>query len=925
MVGKQREVPWCAVALVVLALISHTMVLMGNLDTANSFAAIGKATGGWSDVGLGVSHSMVHELEHLLGEVNAMLTSSLSEVIEMEQMMDFVLGASGNTTQMAVKMLATGDVKAVQAEFPHNTLVVSDIEIVPLTVAAGNSSITNTANLNSQVPAIKGLVKGEVKQLVAKLAKKIESFWKEIRPALVQVGKWLHSMGEKMQGFIEQFSQTIDKAQKIFDQVMSKLAKKANTDDELLYHTFAIFDVHHKGKISADDVEEVSSLFGVTALSGDKGKELHDKYDQDKDGELDKHEYALFVQDKSIPGAMPYVLRTFSKRLSQITGQMKGAKKRDEVAETIVDYFQLMVAKNRTKTKWVSNALTNGSLPVEFSADVFYQLVLQDRSPDKLTQLPVGQTIIGYMVQLDADYVHKVVKEVADPVFWHKQGFDKKLQAPTVKTLKAWVNHAHTAAKKAETKSGNNTDDGKKSLLQDSSEEQLKRFESLIAELDGLTDEVLEDRMRRHQQKLREERIQVHEQVFYSDATKVLFRHLLGNVGLKGHVEDADIDRVTKGGVPAKPETLRFADFLVNNATHTSEMFQKYAFDNAKTSSNPIDSFANQIQAFIKKVSQFLDLLMSMTTERGIHSLHTMVDNFIHEAANDVDKVVNNLIDQMLLSDGTVIEAGQISALQLSSKDDVQLSGVFTAIDDLFGTLKSVLPTVIEDIKFAKKEVSSVASTLKSIFSTFKEKGDPIFENVANLYASMWTTYYILFFVLSLLLLFYAFWAYGWFTSDDGSPSQNGCIRCLQDTQDSCMCFWTCILISEVVILIMFVVSIVFCVIAGVKAFVAFGCDQIYVLNDDAICTDILTGIRDWMETFWTDMPSKINDACEERTLTACKVIAADVMSSAMKTVGGSFLAAVFSFQLLFLSAKLHEKVRYIDAFVDMEEKSSTS
>ena len=32
--------------------------------------------------------------------------------------------------------------------------------------------------------------------------------------------------------------------------------------------------------------------------------------------------------------------------------------------------------------------------------------------------------------------------------------------------------------------------------------------------------------------------------VFYSDATKVLFRHLLGNVGLKGHVEDADIVRV---------------------------------------------------------------------------------------------------------------------------------------------------------------------------------------------------------------------------------------------------------------------------------------------------------------------------------------------------------------------------------------------
>jgi hypothetical protein len=317
-----------------------------------------------------------------------------------------------------------------------------------------------------------------------------------------------------------------------------------------------------------------------------------------------------------------------------------------------------------------------------------------------------------------------------------------------------------------------------------------------------------------------------------------------------------------------------------------------------------------------------LDLMMSFTTERGIHKIHEAVDNFIEEAEKDVDKVVNNLIDQMLLADGTVVDAGKISSLQLGSKNDLELQGVFTVINDIFSTIKSILPTVIDDIKFAKKEVSAVASTLKSVFGVFKEKGDPIFENVASMYGTMWTIYYMLFFILTLLILFYAFWAYGWFSRPEGETappkSDNACIRCcqtciehLQEAEESHLCLWGCILVSELVILIMFVVSLVFTIIAGIKAFVAFGCDQIYVLGDDTVCTNILLGLRGWMETFWTDMPSNVHDACEVRSLVACKAISADMMSSAMKTVGGSFLAAVFSMQLLFLSAKLHEKNRY--------------
>lgn len=913
---RKRDIPCCAILLVVGAIVCHTFVLMGNLDTAATFEAMGKSTGGWSDVGLGMSESMIDEVEHLMSETNHMLVKALGQITEIQTMMSFVIGASGNTTQMAVNIIATGDIKAV-LEFPHNTLDLTGVEMVPLKSGqAGNTSNLMSTQI-ANVEPIHGAVQGEVSKLIKKLTVKIDEFWKMIRPALVQIGKWLNSMGHKMLGFIEQFSQTLDKAQKIFDQVMKELASPSDIKDKLVYNTFNIFDIHHKGNISVGDIKEVASLFGVTALAGSKGKELHKKYDEDKDGELNKDEYSSLMGDSSIPGAMPYVLRTFSKKLAQVAGKLKGAKKRDEVAESVVEYFQLMVAKNLTKTKWVADALTNGSLPVEFSADVFYQLSQQDSAPDKLTDLPVGEIIVGFMTKANAKHVHKTIKKLSDPAYWKKQGFDSKLQHTTVKTIKKWVKHS---------KKKSDSEDA--SLLEASHDDQSDDYNALLLEVDGLTDEVMTKRIRKHRQQVHEQRIKEHEHIFYADATKALHRNLLGDVSLKDKVGDPDIDRVTKGGVPAANETLKFAEWLVSNATATAHRFQKYAFDYAKTSSNPIDNFANQIQAFTKKVEQFLQLMLSYTTERGIHKLHKLVHSFIDQAENQINQVVHKLIGQMLDAKGVkAVEEGHISTLSLGSTAEV--GSIFTAIDDVLNTLTSILPTVIDDIKFAKKEVSSVASTLKSTFGVFKKKGSGVFDEVASLYRTVWILYYVMFFILTLLILFYAFWAYDWFKEDEDKedadapaqpdpPQQNfcmrccmGCLDCLRDSQDTDLCFWSCILISELVILIMFIVSVVFCILAGIKFFVNAGCSQIYVLGDEPVCTSILVGIQDWMSTFWTTMPSNIHDACDDRTLTTCKAISDSLTASAIQTVGGSFAAAAFSFQLLFLSAKLHERARY--------------
>merc|ERR1719487_1349080 len=466
-----------------------------------------------------------------------------------------------------------------------------------------------------------------------------------------------------------------------------------------------------------------------------------------------------------------------------------------------------------------------------------------------------------------------------------------------------------------------------------------------MKEMAELTDAEMGRRISEFHRELRHEHLRQQDMIFHSAATRVLFRHLLGDVTGKQSKPSADVLAVTKGGKMALPVTLKWKVLLVDNATQTSQMFQKFSFDYAKTSSNPIDNFANQVQAFIKKVEQFLDLMLDYTTPKGIHNIHMKIDAFIKGAADEVEDIVDRVIDAgytaMTDEQGNVKEA--ISALSRGSSKELNIirnrgpndaeaaagkavaktmvMAVFHVIKDLLDMMKSFLPTVINDIKFAKKEVSAVASTLKSIFAIFKDKGMALFNEIASIYASIWTMYYLIFVFLTSLILFYAFWAYDWFKPDEHTvrqPSDNMAVEvcmtvldCMRDCSDTALCFWSCILVSEVVILIMFTVSILFCIIAGIKAFIAFGCAQIYVLGDNHVCTNIMVGLGSWMETFWKDMPSSIEDACEADTLVACEAITNGLMTSAKQTVVGSFIAAIFSFQMLFLVAKLHERQRY--------------
>merc|ERR1719487_33671 len=298
-----------------------------------------------------------------------------------------------------------------------------------------------------------------------------------------------------------------------------------------------------------------------------------------------------------------------------------------------------------------------------------------------------------------------------------------------------------------------------------------------MKEMAELTDAEMGRRISEFHRELRHEHLRQQDMIFHSAATRVLFRHLLGDVTGKQSKPSADVLAVTKGGKMALPVTLKWKVLLVDNATQTSQMFQKFAFDYAKTSSNPIDNFANQIQAFIKKVEQFLDLMMDYTTPKGIHNIHLKIEDFLKRAEDDVQSVVDRILNTVMDDEGNLAEPGAVSALAVgSSKEHGIVMTIFHTVKDLLDMMKSFLPTVITDIKFAKKEVSAVASTLKSIFAIFKDKGEALFNEIASLWSTLWIMYYIMFLILTSLILFYAFWAYDWFKPDEHTvrqPSDN--------------------------------------------------------------------------------------------------------------------------------------------------------
>lgn len=788
--------------------------------------------------------------------------------------------------------------------------------------------------------AIQGMLREEVTKVVESLKAAVAELLKIMKPPLLQIGKWLKSMGSKVDGMLTEFGTVVDKVQKMIDQVMSKVAAGDNAENQakLLYNVFAIFDSHNDGKITMKEFTDVATLYGLTAVEGLKGDALFQKYNTNKDGILTKDDFSRLVADPDVPQLRTVVLRTFAKRLAVIAGNLGAARKRDEVAHVVAKYLQLMASKNETKVYWISERLTNKSLPDAFVADVLVELAEGKNDPAVFTIIDTGAYVVKHMMALGPAAIGatmEVFAKIKDPMWWAGSGKSPSHQAGIVQLITGWLETANRPAV-LQTLANDRSFKASVSLLDDDAEEDGRKVE-----LSELVAQDVERRRIKYAQLLRAREAKRAEDFYASETTCSLSQSLLGTLSGAGQkTKDEDVTRVLETGKMAAPETLQFAHFLAENASHTSHMFNEQCFKHQGTSSNTVDSFATQIVAGIKKIQNFLHLMQQYSTPTGIANLENNIQMFLDHALDEVLHKVGLVLQAQVAMDST--------DLRLVS-DPPLIEGVFKFIVQITQDLKSALPTVIGDMKFARREVSAVAKTLFTIFGSLHQNGPPIFQKISSLYKTLWIVYFVVFALLTLSLLLYGFWAAGYMggpekkIDDEDVPPPVGfmekcscccraCCHCFSSSmytmQETTLCFWSCILLAEVVVLLMFIVGIVLCLLAGIKLFLKFGCAEVYMLNDAHVCTGMLHTIWTWLHSFWAFMPGVLKDACSHQQLMACKLIVNDIMLNAILTSGGSMLAAACTGQLIFESARLHEtawwtmRMRALDNDDDFAEKS---
>lgn len=1011
-----KEVPWCTVFLCTGALLFHTMVLLGNYQTATGIENLGKSVDGWSEVGLATGKALSTDLDPLLSNVTFQLTDAVEETIQAQEMIDTMLSLFAMTSSGA-----------------QNGLLLN---------RAGGDPTQAVMGALEQLPHFQNSLQ------------QLQVMFETIKPALMQVAVFVETFSDKVQTTVEAFGTTIDRVQKIFDQAMAQVSGISGEGaDQMEHDTFNLFDIDGSGKIGLEDLHNVATLYAIYAVDGDHGRELIEHYDVDGDGEIDEEEFPNMVEDSSVTGIMAVVLREYAKRLSKVAGNVGAARMRSEVSQNVVSYFQLVCSKNLTKVGWVSDMLTNGSLPMNFTADVMAELALMKDDPNLLTIVDVGQIVVGMMMQLNSDYTLQALELMSDPEYWESEGYDVDDLPSAVEAVTDW------------TTTGPDFVSSLEGVMETLKEESVAKGEKLpvvaltdmVTAMPAAAKKLSQARVSNHRKKRLRKRHQKRLKMFGKQEQQVFLVHLLhGVAATDGGAPDLALQALA-AGVPARPETLEFAQWLKNNATTNSDLFVEQSFAYTGQSSSALDAFNTQIQGMVKKLSGLIDILKRYATPAAVDKLEVMVNEFASNGMTDVFSIVTKSITgnlggtpQLLLqtdarmhsnasakafanstdSPREVFDVRQASAFiagtpsypsymghhgrykavsahkssfhssndsssssssssrrrssdsrrrssswshssssssqssdssnSNSTSDHVMLStlratsdqipidaisGVWDQVSTFLREVETVMPQAIDTLKFARKEVSSVAETLNSLFGSLKDKGPPIFQDAAKLYRLAWTLYFFFVVPLTLGILFYGFWASGYFggprpfketTTEHYEEPQGVCARLcavctcctscctrVRQLHDWHMCFWSIICLWQVIVLVMFVISLVFAILAGVQIFVAKGCAAIYILGDLKICTETLGVMSAFMSTFILgDGGTPLSMTCRHYSLMTCDVIQSHLVKAAAYTVVGSFVATFFSFQMVFDTAMLHERVRFRRLMFEvMEEK----
>jgi len=1007
---SRREVPWCALFLVLGSLACHTCVLVGNLKTAAAMNDLGSSTAGWSRVGTGLSRALDVELDAIMVQVTERFVDSLQQVTWVQKLMDKVVSLIGNTTDQAIQEGAQ-----------------------TLLLQTGNT----TDALQNLGPLVLQQVKRVLRQAMQKLHEAMDRLLVKIKPALNQVGDWMIKFGSKIQASIESFTSSLDKVQKVFDDMMSQLNGNGDNEDQMMHETFTLFDASGTNFVTQQDLLDVANLYSIQALQGSKAEELLTTYDNDGDGQLNRDEMKLFVGDASIPNVMSVVLRAYARKLSEVAGNIGAARMRDEVAQQVVRYLQLASAKNRTKVGWVCDALGNSSLPLDFTSAVYAQLCLMDGDPNTLTTADVGSLVIGTIYELHSERALEAIDRMSNATYWTTNGFNPADHSRCVRRVSEWIAESRSAGPSLPGQNSSGAGgshvaasvsaDGTATLTEDVA------MLSVATDSDALqaslqeVERRAEAAMRAHLQEKQRARAAERAALFSSKTSQYLLLHLAG--GVAAGDANPNAERAVNSGQPALPETRRFASWLSANASATAIRFQNMSFEYSSQSSSALDTFATQVQAMVKKIQGYIKMMMKWATPAGIDRLVGVIQDFVRYAETDLLRLIERKLESVLgyampaiadavtnaedqvadlfghkigqalgtpiasalkaplgdlasrllndtelgnetaqmvapliggaianLSEGAI--SGKLKVLlddvinrALSSATDrlqaapsllqsgallgaageaeLDLTDAWGSMLDILRTLVGVLPSSTDTLKFARQEVSKAGKNLNQVFGLFEKKGPQIFDVVAKFWSLIWVLYFIVLLPLTLFNLYYCLWSSGFFggprpiaEGDDAAPPRSWldrlriccgtCGVCMTQYHDTQCCFWSMIIFMQVIVLVIFIVSIVLCILAGIKAFITSGCSQIYILSDPTVCMNTIDTLRSFLSRFFVaEAVEELDNVCPNNSLLTCQLISAKMKSSMILTTVFSMLATLLSLQMLIESGILHEQARY--------------
>eukprot|EP00933_Yihiella_yeosuensis_P000540 TRINITY_DN10084_c0_g1_i5.p1 TRINITY_DN10084_c0_g1~~TRINITY_DN10084_c0_g1_i5.p1 ORF type:complete len:1104 (-),score=237.24 TRINITY_DN10084_c0_g1_i5:229-3330(-) len=582
---------------------------------------LGASSRGWSQVGLGISKSLHADLDLKMNEVSELMLGGLEHITLVQDSLDAVLSLVGNETDTAISK--SPELSLLQTHGPERGLVL-------LQEMKQTKNESADAIVASLTPLIKESIHKVLNKIMLEVHNSLQKLLTKIKPALTQIGAWMVKFGDKIQAGIEEFSVTLDRAQKIFDAVMASLHGQGKNHAEMLDTVWELFDVTEDGKVTAEDLKQVADVFSMSALAGSKAQEMIDKYDTDGDKYVNKEELGKLVNDKSIPGAMSVMLRIYAKKLTEIAGKVAAARQRDEVAAAVVDYLRLRAAKNMTRVGWVADALGNRSLPLDFTASVMAEICLTGKDPNlpRFTTANPGTLLVGEMFRVHPQNTLHALDLMSNTTWWAGQGLDIDKQPDCLASVTTWV---------AEAK---NFDES--GLIQTSGSHLPKR------DLGDTARKLATESVNLYRLDLLQAKEEAQSSLFKSQTSQVLLAHLLGGVSPSQVGGESAAQEAIGKGVPAAPETLQWAQWLANNATASSQRYQHMCFEYSSESSNAVDSFATQLQGMVKKMQGFLEMMKTHSTPSGIQRLEDQVQDFIEHSMKDVMNLVESRLDKLI-------------------------------------------------------------------------------------------------------------------------------------------------------------------------------------------------------------------------------------------------------------------------------------